>query len=265
MKKTQASGRNLEAAINNALEKLQLTRDQVEVTVLQEGGFLKQFKVEVTEIVPEVIAGEVKEEEQQVQATETQIAEEIQPQQTSEEQPQLGEDAISVKEFLQTVLTKMGFDCTVTASMQDGGILLNIGGKDTSSAIGYRGEVLDALQYLCSLELGGKENKHKRVTLDAEGYRAKREKALQKLANNLEQKVKRTGKAVNLEPMNPYERRIIHTALQNSKYVSTESEGQGNTRHVVISPKGQSDILNAPNAPRKTLNFVYRSEKKRRK
>lgn len=261
MKKTQASGRNLEAAINNALEKLQLTRDQVEVAVLQEGGFLKQFKVEVTEIVPEVIA----DEEQPVQATETEIAEEIQPQQTSEEQPQLGEDAIVVKEFLQTVLTKMGFDCTVTASMQDGGILLNISGKDTSSAIGYRGEVLDALQYLCSLELGGKENKHKRVTLDAEGYRAKREKALQKLANNLEQKVKRTGKAVNLEPMNPYERRIIHTALQNSKYVSTESEGQGNTRHVVISPKGQSDILNAPNAPRKTLNFVYRSEKKRRK
>ncbi len=261
MKKTQASGRNLEAAINNALEKLQLTRDQVEVTVLQEGGFLKQFKVEVTEIVPDVIA----DEEQTVQATETEIAEEIQPQQTSEEQPQLGEDAIAVKEFLQTVLTKMGFDCTVTASTRDGGILLNISGKDTSSAIGYRGEVLDALQYLCSLELGGKESKHKRVTLDAEGYRAKRERALQKLANNLEQKVKRTGKAVNLEPMNPYERRIIHTALQNSKYVSTESAGQGNTRHVVISLKGQSDILNTPNAPRKTLNFVYRSEKKRRK
>ena len=103
------------------------------------------------------------------------------------------------------------------------------------------------------------------MTIDAEGYRAKREKTLQKLALNLEQKVKRTGKPVNLEPMNPYERRIIHTALQNSKYVTTESDGQGTQRHVVISPINQSNVLNSPNAPRKTLNFVYRSEKKKRK
>ena len=88
---------------------------------------------------------------------------------------------------------------------------------------------------------------------------------MQRLASNIEQKVKRTGKEVSLEPMNPYERRIIHTSLQGSKYVTTQSEGQGNGRHVVIVPLNQSDILNAPNAPRKTLNFVYRSEKKRRR
>ncbi|MGN1066562.1 MAG: R3H domain-containing nucleic acid-binding protein, partial [Candidatus Fimimonas sp.] len=121
------------------------------------------------------------------------------------------------------------------------------------------------LQYLSSLLLNGKNSSFRRVVLDTDGgYRAKREKTLQRLALNLEQKVKRTGKVAKLEPMNPYERRIIHTTLQNSKYVTTESEGQGNARHVVISPKGQSDVLNAPNAPRKTLNFVYRSDKKRR-
>lgn len=258
MKKTQASGRTLDAAVGNALEKLQLSREQVHVTVLQEGGFLKQFKVEVTELEqPQVEQVEREQTQEQPQAEATQAQ--------AEEQPELCAESARIKEFLQTVLDKMGFECSVTAQMQEDGVLLNIGGKDTPSAIGYRGEVLDALQYLCSLELTGKENKHKRVTLDAEGYRAKREKTLQKLANNLEQKVKRTGKPVNLEPMNPYERRIIHTALQNSKYVTTESEGQGNTRHVVISPKAQGDILNAPNAPRKTLNFVYRSEKKRRR
>lgn len=171
-----------------------------------------------------------------------------------------------IKEFLFNVLNKMGLDCQVEATEQDDTVLLNIIGADSSVAIGYRGETLDALQYLCSLMLNGRNGGFKRVTLDADGsYRAKREKTLQKLASNLEQKVKRTGREVKLEPMNPYERRIIHTALQNSKYVTTQSEGQGSARHVVISPIQQNNILNSPNAPRKTLNFVYRSEKKRRR
>ena len=171
-----------------------------------------------------------------------------------------------IGEFLQNVLNKMGLNCSVEVSEQDDAVALNIVGEDAPAAIGYRGETLDALQYLCSLLLNGKNGGFKRVTLDADGtYRAKREKTLMKLATNLEQKVKRTGREVKLEPMNPYERRIIHTTLQNSKYVTTQSEGQGSARHVVISPMQQSDILNSPNAPRKTLNFVYRSEKKRRR
>ena len=170
-----------------------------------------------------------------------------------------------IRDFLQTVLNKMGLSCAVEVSPNDDAVALIISGEDASSAIGYRGETLDALQYLCSLQLNGKESGFRRVTLDAEGYRAKREKTLQRLALNLEQKVKRTGRESKLEPMNPYERRVIHTTLQNSKYVTTQSEGQGATRHVVISPIQQNDILNSPGAPRKTLTFVYRSEKKRRR
>ena len=170
-----------------------------------------------------------------------------------------------IREFLQTVLDKMGLDCAVEAVENEDAVALIITGVDASVAIGYRGETLDALQYLCSLQLNGKNSSFRRVTLDAEGYRAKREKTLQRLALNLEQKVKRTGREAKLEPMNPYERRVIHTTLQNSKYVTTQSEGQGSARHVVISPIQQNNILNSPNAPRKTLNFVYRSEKKRRR
>lgn len=171
-----------------------------------------------------------------------------------------------IQEFLQTVLNKMDLaNCSVEAMPAGEAIVINISGDDATHAIGYRGETLDALQYLCNLLLDGASCGFKRVILDAEGYRAKREKILQRLASNLEQKVKRSGKAVSLESMNPYERRIIHTALQGSKYVTTQSEGQGNGRHVVITPVNQSNILNAPNAPRKTLNFVYRSEKKRRR
>lgn len=176
------------------------------------------------------------------------------------------EDAtLKIKEFLETLLSKMDVgEFVVETTTCEDAICLNISGEDCNSIIGYHGETLDALQYLCSLMLNGRNNGFKRVVLDTEGYRKKREKTLQRLAGNLEQKVKRTDRAAKLEPMNPYERRIIHTALQNSKYVTTESEGQGNARHVVVSPKEQSNVLNAPNAPRKTLNFVYRSDKKRR-
>lgn len=180
-------------------------------------------------------------------------------------QPLTDEEAMGIQQFLSDVLCKMGLNCTVSVQERSDALFVNIGGEDASAAIGYRGETLDALQYLCSLLVNGKHNSFTRVTLDAEGYRSKREKTLRRLASNLELKVKRTGRPVDLEPMNPYERRVIHTSLQNSKYVTTQSEGQGNARHVVISPKQQSNILNAPNAPRKTLNFVYRSDKKRRR
>ena len=175
------------------------------------------------------------------------------------------DEPAKIREFLQTVLNKMGLNCVVDVAENEDAVALIVSGEDSSVAIGYRGETLDALQYLCSLQLNGKNSGFRRVTLDAEGYRAKREKTLQRLATNLEQKVKRTGRPAKLEPMNPYERRVIHTTLQNSKYVTTQSEGQGSARHVVISPIQSNDILNSPNAPRKTLNFVYRSEKKRRR
>lgn len=185
---------------------------------------------------------------------------------TMESVSALPADAEKVKDFLQTVLEKMGMDnCEVIAETNDEAIMLTINSTEANSIIGYHGEVLDALQYLCGLQLGSRSEGARRVVLDTEGYRQRREKALRKLASNLELKVKRTGRPAKLEPMNPYERRIIHTTLQSSEYVVTASEGEGNARHVVISPKGREEILNAPNAPRKTLNFVYRSEKKRRR
>ena len=183
---------------------------------------------------------------------------------TSEAVVELSEPQ-KIQDFLQTLLIKMGLSCQVELSEVDDTIALNIVGDDASNVIGYRGETLDALQYLCSLILNGGNTNFKRVNIDTEGYRAKREKALQKLARNLESKVKRTGKEHKLEPMNPYERRVIHTTLQNSQYVTTQSEGQGSARHVVITPIQQNNILNSPTAPRKTLNFVYRSDKKRRR
>lgn len=184
----------------------------------------------------------------------------------NEEAAVINENVAKVKEFLENVLGKMDLpNCGVEVKENGDTVILNVTGEDAAKTIGYRGETLDALQYLCNVMLNMTESGFKRVTLDAENYREKREKILRRLASNIEQKVKRTGREVSLEPMNPYERRIIHTTLQASKHVTTQSEGQGSGRHVVVIPIEQNNILNAPNAPRKTLNFVYRSEKKRRR
>lgn len=170
-----------------------------------------------------------------------------------------------VEEFLSNTLSKMNIeDFSLESSETAESVRCSINTNGTGQIIGYRGETLDALQYLCSLVLG-KTGSTKRLSLDSEGYRERREKTLVQLAHNLEKKVKRTNSAVKLEPMNAYERRIIHTTLSDSQYVTTESQGVGNGRYVVLTPK-VGDILNAPmGSAKKNLNFVYRSDKKKRR
>lgn len=229
MKHIEATGKTVELAVESALKQLELTADEVDVEVVSEGGLFKGAKVVVSQKLTE---------------------------------------SEKVQTFIATVVDKMGFTgYVVNMTTGSEGIhidIVNESGED-SNIIGYRGEVLDSLQYLASLILNGDKGTHQRVVVDSEGYRVRREKTLVKLAKNLEQKVKRTNQPVKLEPMNPFERRVIHTTLQNSQYVSTESDGNGNGRHVVISPKLSGDILNAPLGGKPSYNFVYRSEKKRRR
>ena len=111
---------------------------------------------------------------------------------------------------------------------------INLVGDDMGALIGKRGQTLDSLQYLASLVVNKESDKYFRVKLDTENYRERRKATLESLAKNIAYKVKRTRRAVSLEPMNPYERRIIHSALQNDKYVITKSEGEEPFRHVVV-------------------------------
>ena len=139
--------------------------------------------------------------------------------------------------FLTGLIDKMGLECTVTVtSSEDNRVRVRITGKDNSAVIGYRGETLDAIQYLTLLSANKGEDNFVNVVLDTENYREKRTKVLTDLANRLADKAYRTGRRVELEPMNPFERRIIHSALQGSTKATTESEGEGDNRHVVIIP-----------------------------
>lgn len=200
----EISGRNVEEAIETALKQLATDRDSVEIEVIDEGnkGLLgiigkQSAKIKVT-----------------LKATPTE----------------------KVCRFLDKIFVNMGTEIFI--HVEDEGeeedLRIVLGGKDVGVAIGRRGEVLDALQYLASLVYNRNTPDYRRVVVDSENYRQKREDTLKKLAERLAERARRYRKEVILEPMNPYERRIIHSVLQNNKYVRTYSIGEEPSRKVVI-------------------------------
>ncbi len=162
--------------------------------------------------------------------------------------------------FLQQVTSLMGVDVSVhVLTDEEGAIRVTMQGDALGILIGRRGETLDALQYLTSLQVNKGEEEYTRVTLDSEGYRAKREEALIRLANRMANRAKKTGRRVSMEPMNPYERRILHSALQGTEGVSTHSEGEEPNRHVVITVnkdfKAQEPRKDAPKPQRPSIIY----------
>ena len=160
--------------------------------------------------------------------------------------------------FLQELTQLMGVEVSVHVHTdEEGSVRVNMQGDVLGILIGRRGETLDALQYLTSLQVNKGQEEYTRVTLDSEGYRAKREEALIRLANRMANRAKKTGRRVSMEPMNPYERRILHSALQNTTGVSTHSEGEEPNRHVVITVSKDFRDSEAgkpvPKAPKATI------------
>lgn len=143
------------------------------------------------------------------------------------------------KNFLDKVFKAMGVEAKVDVVYDEAAssIDINVEGEDMGVLIGKRGQTLDSLQYLVSLVLNKESENYLKVKLDTENYRQRRKETLENLGKNIAYKVKRTKKSVSLEPMNPYERRIIHSALQNDKYVETHSEGEEPFRRVVVTLK----------------------------
>jgi spoIIIJ-associated protein len=141
--------------------------------------------------------------------------------------------------FLKSLLENMEISARVLAAEADDGVRLKIDSDTRGLLIGRRGETLDALQYITSLHINRtrKQDKYLRVTIDTEDYRNKREDTLIRLARRQAARVKASGRPVSMEPMNPYERRVLHSSLQGNPHVTTYSEGEEPNRHVVIAPK----------------------------
>ena len=146
------------------------------------------------------------------------------------------------REFLEKVFQNMHMDVAIDIDFdkEEKVVSINLSGSEMGVLIGKRGQTLDSLQHLVSLVINKNSEDYLRVKLDTENYRERRKKTLEHLAKNIAYKVKRTKRSMALEPMNPYERRIIHSALQNDNYVFTKSEGEEPFRHVVVMlKKGQ--------------------------
>ncbi|MBR5897756.1 MAG: protein jag [Lachnospiraceae bacterium] len=144
-----------------------------------------------------------------------------------------------VKGFLSDVLAAMNIEAVVNINYDkaENNMDIELSGDDMGILIGKRGATLDSLQYLASLVANKESEEYIRVKIDTENYRERRKQTLENLAKNMAFKVKRTKRSVSLEPMNPYERRVIHSALQNDKFVTTHSEGEEPYRHVVVTMK----------------------------
>ncbi len=206
MEFVEFSGKTVDDAITNALVSLGTTSDQIEYEVIEKGsngilGFGSKDAV-------------------------IKVAKKSTP-----------EDV--VKDFLKEVFDKMNLEVEIITKFDEieGVIDIELKGPEMGVLIGKRGQTLDSLQYLTNLAVNRKSDNYLRVKIDTEDYRRRRKETLENLAKNMAYKVKRTKRPVSLEAMNPYERRIIHSALQNDKYVVTHSEGEEPYRHVVITLK----------------------------
>jgi spoIIIJ-associated protein len=140
-------------------------------------------------------------------------------------------------QFLRGVLSRMGLSSQVDCFLDEQILYMRVSGDNMGVLIGRRGDTLNALQYLTSLVANKGEGAYKRIIVDTENYRIKREETLIRLARRMAEQVQRTGKPLSLEPMNPYERRVLHSTLQNNPHVTTHSEGEEPYRHVVITQK----------------------------
>lgn len=151
----------------------------------------------------------------------------------------------NIREFLENVFSAMNMEVTIDIKKAEDDKVyeVELSGKEMGLLIGKRGQTLDSLQYLTNLAVNKHSDGYIKVKLDTEDYRQRRKDTLENLAKNIAYKVKRTKRPVSLEPMNPFERRVIHSALQGDRYVETHSEGEEPFRHVVVTLKNNLKIL----------------------
>ena len=292
MRTSEKWGVDVDTAIDLALKELKLTRDEVEIEILEESsnGFMstdsKLARVKVTEkedrheknvdmiddidkILAELpenraieVPDEIREEYGKYEQEEMEDARAYERQKAKERKKEKNRSKRRKREnlsientllfefknfesvenhpvelFLREITKEMGIDLDFDLKVKDNIVFVNITGKDTRTIIGKRGQTLDAVQYLASLVANKDREDYVRVILDAENYRAKREKTLIDLAKRLAEKVIRSNRSITLEPMNPYERKVIHSTLQDNPKVKTRSEGKDPYRKVIIEKK----------------------------
>ena len=241
---TEFSGKTVDDAITEACQKFTVTSDRLDYEVVDKGsaGFLGIGSKNA--VIKARIKDENYSEKEITKVSDNKASEKTDNKESVNEKPADKNNGNTVnkvetdndpKEFLDKVFKAMGMDVSVKVEQMGNDMDIELSGDEMGVLIGKRGQTLDSLQYLTSLVVNKGSSEYIRVKVDTENYRKRRKETLENLAKNLAYKVKRTKRPVTLEPMNPYERRVIHSALQNDKYVSTHSEGDEPFRRVVIT------------------------------
>ena len=237
IKTLEKSGRTEEEALAAALEELGLDRDDVSVEIVEraKSGFLG------IGASPAVVRVEYEAEDEEPEQKEE--VKETSPKAAADENEQFAE----IRNFLSGLLERMGTEADIEIIARDSkGVVVNLSGPNMGAVIGRRGETLDAIQHLTNYVVNRGNDKHMHISVDAESYRAKREESLVKLAEKMAAKVIKYKRSMALEPMNSYERHIIHTALQDYEGVSTSSTGTEPNRRVVVSYDRPQQPSNKP-------------------
>ena len=241
LKTLEKSGKTEEAAIAAALEELGLDRDDVSVEIVEraKSGFLgigaSPAVIRVQYEAPD------EEAEQEAAPTETQAR--VEPAAPADEP----ESYARIRAFVSGLLEHMGIQAQIDITARDnGGVNVNLSGSGMGAVIGRRGETLDAIQHLTNYAVNRGSDKHMHISVDAESYRAKREESLVRLAEKMAAKAVKYKRSMALEPMNSYERHVIHTALQDYEGVTTSSTGTEPNRRVVVSYEKPQRTSNKP-------------------
>lgn len=250
----EVSAKTVDDAITKACIELQAASDKLEIQVISEGssGFfgigskpavIRAAVKAAPEKEPPKKEAVKKETERKSAPRQAETARRSEPREEREVVQRTDEEIAQIKatalEFLSGVFKAMELPVEIQMeyNAENGSLEVDFAGEDMGILIGKRGQTLDSLQYLTSLVVNKEQKDYVRVKLDTENYRKRRKETLENLARNIAYKVKKTRRPVSLEPMNPYERRIIHSALQGNKFVETYSEGSEPYRHVVVAPK----------------------------
>lgn len=250
MREIEIKATSVEQAIAEGLIELGASRDQVDIDIIAEPKLFKKACVRISLKADVEIAPSVTDKLESVAIIEDKSASEIKAVKEDKEAQvivsdnanndqiigEYDKDDAHIIEFVSTLFKNMNLNCTLKVTSSRDTLSILIGGTDSNLTIGYRGETLDAIQYITLLVANKPVRFAKRLVIDAEGYREKRAATLTALSKKLASQAVKSGKAIELEPMNPFERRVIHTALQENPAVTTLSEGDEPNRFVVICP-----------------------------
>lgn len=226
-----AEGRTTNEAVENGLKELKVSKDRVDIKVLENENKKSFFSI----LTPRVVKVQLTIKENSNKEEKIEVKEEKPKREYDHNEEDISTAKKRVEEFLKEWLQKVDNTLQYTIKEEDYTIYVDINGSTAGTLIGYRGETLNSMQTILSTIANRGFNSKIRLILDIENYRQKREKTLEELAEKVSKTVLKTGKSITLEPMSAYERKIIHSKLQDNNKVETHSIGEGDNRRVVIS------------------------------